>query len=416
MYHSNKRILLHLSLITGLGPASILRLLIYVCHQAHPELMHIGWHELIKYHNELPLELVYTLSAAQIAEITNLKVKEATVVYDMLRTSVLLEEELGLIEKYNIALLTPFDSTFPEELKQIHHPPMVLYCKGAPLAPVAKRLAIVGSRKATYYAEEVIQLLVPSLVKHDWSIVSGGAEGADTMAHHAALKASGITIAVLGAGLLTPPFPASNAQLFERIAKEGGTIISPFPLRMAADRTTFPQRNRIISGLSLGSVVVQAAQRSGALITARFALEQGRQVFAVPGPVNDELSYGSHYLIKQGAKLVSSVNDVLEEFGERLVVNDQTAVSTKQLRIQSALSRATVEEAGLMQDKAFIMVAETKKEEDICPMLATLQEPVTLDELQLKTGMQSEALQDWLFTLQLEGKIKQHFSGTWQRV
>ncbi|MBM3893024.1 DNA-protecting protein DprA [Candidatus Dependentiae bacterium] len=416
MFDSNKRVLLHLSLITGLGPASILRLLIYVCHESHPELMHIGWYELIKYHNELPLQLVYTLSAAQIAEITKLKVKDATVVYDMLRTTVLLEEELALIQKYNITLLTPFDNTFPEELKQIHHPPMVLYCKGEPLVPVAKRLAIVGSRKATDYAEEVIQSLVPALVGHDWAIVSGGAEGADTMAHHAALKAGGITIAVLGAGLLTPPFPASNMQLFELIAKQGGTIVSPFPLRMAADRTTFPQRNRIISGLSLGSVVVQAAQRSGALITARFALEQGRQVFAVPGPVNDELSYGSHYLIKQGAKLVSSVNDVLEEFGESMVINDQTALSTKHISAQPSLSRATVDAVRSMPDEALTMVARGMKEQDMCPMLATLQEPVTIDELQLKTGMQSEALQDWLFTLQLEGKIKQHFSGTWQRV
>ena len=241
----------------------------------------------------------------------------------------LLDEELALLEKHSITLLTPFDNNFPEDLKQIHHPPMVLYCKGAPIEPAAKRLAIVGSRKANDYAKQVIQSLVPSLVEHGWAIVSGGAEGADTMAHQAVLDAGGNTIAVLGAGLLTPPFPASNKQLFERMVAHGGTLVSPFSLRTPADRTTFPQRNRIISGLSLGSVVVQAAQRSGALITARFALEQGRQVFAVPGLVNDDLSYGSHHLIKQGAKLVSTVSDIFEEFGESLVVNDRSAVLTE---------------------------------------------------------------------------------------
>ncbi len=403
MFSDNKRILIHLSLIPSLGPASILRLLTYVCHRAMPDLIHIGWHEIILHHESLPLQLVYTLSAGQIAEITKIKLSDALLAHEMLRSTVLLDEELTLIEQNQISVLMPFDDTFPEDLRQIHHPPIVLYCKGVPVKPSTKRLAIVGSRKATHYARQVIQSLVPSLVEHDWTIVSGGAEGADTMAHQAALDAGGTTIAVLGAGLLTAPYPASNTALFDRMVEQGSMLVSPFPLRMEADRTTFPQRNRIISGLSVGSIIVQAAQRSGALITARFALEQGRQVFAVPGLVNDELSYGSHHLIKQGAKLVHTVEDVLEEFGESVAVHASSPASSRREKVGSR--KVAVHE---------VQAVIPLEPED--PMLATLQEPVTLDELQLSTGLQPEALQDWLFTLQLEGKIKQHFSGTWQRV
>ncbi len=399
MYSVNKRILIHLSLVGPLGPASILRLLMYICHQAKPELMHIGWYELIQHHESLPLEVVYTLSVGQLAEIMKLKPAVAAEVHESLKSMRLLEEELALIATHGIAVLTPFDDCYPEELKQITHPPMVLYCRGLPVKPLTKRIAIVGSRKASDYAHQVINALVPPLVAGGWTIVSGGAEGADTMAHNITLASGGTTIAVLGAGLLAPIYPPSNAPLFEKMVQQGSVVMSPFPLRMGHDRTTFPIRNRVISGLSLGSIIVQAAERSGALITARFALEQGRQVFAVPGLVNDELSFGCHYLIKQGAKLVHTVADVLEEFGE-------TATD--------AVVRAPVKKKAFGAPVSAQQTVLPLEPED--PMLATLQEPATLDELQLRTGLHAEALQDRLFTLQLEGRIKQHFSGTWQRV
>jgi DNA processing protein len=395
MYTRNKRILLHLSLVGPLGPASIFRFLSYLCHQAKPELLHIGWDQLLEHEQVLMLEQIYTYSPTQLVQIMRLKPDVAAQVHQELADTRLLDEELALIAKHNIVALTPFDADYPAMLKQIHYPPLVVYCRGVAFDVLAKGIAIVGSRKADSYGRTVINEFVPSLVEHGWSIVSGGAEGADTMAHQAALAVGGKTVAVLGAGLLAPAYPVANAPLFDAIVQQGGLVVSPFSLRRGHDRTTFPMRNRIISGLSYGSIVVQAAERSGALITARFALEQGRQVFAVPGQINDPLSYGSHYLIKQGAKLVASAVDILEEFG--YVAPAALAAQPTKKKIQAAQLQLQSEAA---QD----------------PLLATLREPATLDELHLVTGLQADELQDTLFALQLEGKIKQHFSGTWQRV
>lgn len=223
----------------------------------------------------------------------------------------LLNHELDLIKKYKIKVVTILDDDYPESLAHIYLPPPVLYCLGSPIGKEFK-LAIVGSRKASSYSQKVCNSIVKDLVNKKITIVSGGARGADAMAHKATLDCGGKTIAVLGSGLLKP-YPKENITLFREIIKKGGTIVSPFPLATEPLRGNFPARNRIIAGLSEGCIVVQAAEKSGASITANFALEQGKQVYAVPGSIFDEFSEGCHSLIKQGAKLVSNTNDILEE-------------------------------------------------------------------------------------------------------
>lgn len=377
---NNTTVLLHLTLIEQLGPASIMRLLQYVCAKGSVTKAVPMVEDLFTDQYDGLFARVYDFTLTDIMRIARMIQADAQIVIDILKDTVLLDQELELIKQHAVTLLTPYDSLYPEALKHIHHPPVVLYVQGKMETLHPKYFAIVGARKANGYAQKIIDSLVPPLVEQGWTIVSGGALGADTMAHKATLLANGKTIAVLGSGLLEP-YPEANIQLFKRIVESGGVVLSPFPLRRTPDKTTFPMRNRIIAGLSRGTLVVQAARRSGALITARFALEQGRSVLAIPGDINDDLSIGCHDLIKQGARLVTSADDIFEEFGE-----------TRQ------------------QLDLFVQAAPQD------PLLATLQQPVTLDELLSKTNLGFEELQDRLFDLQVEGKVKQHFSGTWQQV
>lgn len=217
------------------------------------------------------------------------------------------------IEKANnlgIKVVTLQDSKYPFLLKEIYDPPPVLYLKGtAPLS--AYSIAIVGSRKASAYGKNVAAKFARELAVMNISIVSGMARGIDSYAHKGALEAKGFTIAVLGCGI-DIVYPPENTNLMKDIT-ESGCIISSFPLGMPPQGANFPARNRIISGLSLGTLVVEAAKKSGSLITADFSLEQGREVFAVPGSIFNPYSSGTHKLIKQGAKLVESVEDILDE-------------------------------------------------------------------------------------------------------
>jgi DNA processing protein len=381
MYPSNILVLLHLSLIVELGPAATVRLLQFVCTGKQKKMLAPTLAELCSSSNTISFAGVYDLTLQDVVRVTGLKQENAQAVVDGLKNKTMLDQELDLIATHGVALLTPFDVYYPEILKQIHHPPVVLYAQGDLAVLTTKSVAIVGARKATSYAQKVIDVLVPPLVQQGWTISSGGALGADAMAHKATLDVGGKTVAVLGSGLLEI-YPLQNSALFRRIVECGGVMLSPFPLRRTPDKNTFPMRNRIIAGISMGTLVVQAAKQSGALITARFALEQGRSVLAVPGEFNSELSAGCHGLLKQGARLVTSVDDIFEEFGE---------------------------EAGQQS-----LLTPPAAEQDL--LLATLQQPATLDELLTRTNVGLEALQDRLFVLQLEGKIKQHFSGTWQQI
>ncbi|MEW6661229.1 MAG: DNA-processing protein DprA [Bacillota bacterium] len=216
------------------------------------------------------------------------------------------------LEKENICVASVEDETYPNMLKTIQDPPPVLFWRGNYLSN-EKAIAIVGSRKATHYGKHVAETLARGLSVEGFLIVSGMARGIDTSAHLGALATDGLTTAVLGCGL-DIVYPPENRELMERIQKQGA-VVSEFPLGTRPESKNFPARNRIISGLSLGVVVVEAAEKSGALITVDYALDQGRDVFAVPGPITSPNSAGTNQLIKQGAKLVSCVQDIVEEYG-----------------------------------------------------------------------------------------------------
>ncbi len=221
-------------------------------------------------------------------------------------------EEFRLIGKLGLEVLTIFDPEYPENLKEIYDPPAVLYQMGSLVPEDKPALAVVGSRRASHYGLQAARKLASQIVARGFTVVSGLARGIDTEAHRGALAGGGRTIAVLGSGLGNI-YPAENRGLAEEIAGSGA-VISEFPVRAVPDRQNFPLRNRVVSGLSLGTVVVEAAERSGALITARLAMEQGRVVMAVPGRIDSYSAQGANALIRDGAKMVSGIDDILEEF------------------------------------------------------------------------------------------------------
>ncbi|KUP07098.1 DNA-binding protein [Bacillus coahuilensis m2-6] len=223
-----------------------------------------------------------------------------------------LESFLEKYKAYSIQISTLYDSSYPSLLRSCHKAPWVLYGKGnMNLLHTAKSLAIVGSRKGNDYGYEVVNSWVPHLIKQDFVIVSGLASGIDSFVHERTLNYEGSTIAVLGNGILQC-YPLKNSEIQKRIG-EKGLLLSEYPPFRKPERWQFPERNRIISGITRGTLVVQASKRSGSFITAERALEEGREVFAVPGNIFSPLSAGTNSLIQLGAKLVLSTEDIIEE-------------------------------------------------------------------------------------------------------
>lgn len=229
------------------------------------------------------------------------------------RSTIDAQGELEFCRKNGVRILSDEDDEYPRVLREIEDPPKVLFLRGSLAPQDALSIAIVGSRHATQYGVGQAEKLAAGLARAGFTITSGLARGIDASAHQGALAAGGRTLAVLGSGV-SNIYPPEHADLAKRVV-ESGALISENPPRSAPLAGAFPQRNRLISGMSLGVLVVEAAERSGALITARHAMEQGREVFAVPGRVDSRVSRGCHRLIRDGAKLVESVEDVLEELG-----------------------------------------------------------------------------------------------------
>lgn len=366
-----EHIILHLSLIEGIGPGTIQKLI--------ERLQNIG--------------ILYDLKINDLCQY-GFNVKQARLIVEGLADQSILSTEIELLQRYNIKLVTCIDKSYPDLLKHIHLPPSVLYYKGANLSMFEKNIAIVGSRKADQHADQIISSWMPGLIESGWTVVSGGAIGADTMAHRAALRLGGNTIAVFGSGLLYP-YPRSNMRMFETIAEQGGALVSPFPLQKQPLSGNFPARNRIISGLSQACLVVQAAKKSGASITAEFALEQGRMVFAVPGSVFDELHEGCHALIKEGATIVGSMHELLVELGEA-----NPAAPTKQMSIVS------------IRQPRQPLPSEASIEQQV--IYYCLDKALSIDELIQHTDLSLDEMHDQLFNLQLAGKIEQNAVGLWQ--
>ena len=257
--------------------------------------------------------------------------------------------EMKRIADYGCHILTQADADYPELLRQIYDPPIVLYMKGSLTAKDKNAVAMVGSRMTTHYGIEVARKLAYQLAYLGVTVVSGGARGIDTASHQGALSAKGRTVCVLGTGI-NIVFPPENRELFERIAA-AGAVVTQYPFNRNADKQSFAIRNRIVAGMTLGTVVVEANLTSGALITAHFAVDYGRQVFAVPGRIDSPRSKGCHELIRNGAKLCEGAEDILSEFeylfpaSNRPAAADETGVlpvielSGNEREVYAALSK-----------------------------------------------------------------------------
>ncbi len=296
-----------------------------------------------------------------------------------------IEKEFDRLEQNGVHVVTIHDRGYPERLKQIHDPPPLLFLKGELLAEDHQSIAIVGSRHCSEYGRTVAHQISQELALRGFTIISGLARGIDAAAHEGALKAGGRTLGILGCGV-DVAYPPEHDRLKETISRQGA-IISEFSMGTAPEPKNFPKRNRIISGMSLGVIVVEASQQSGALITAACALEQGREVFAVPGPVGSKTSVGTHRLIKQGAKLVESVEDVLEEL--------QGSIGTSMLRVP-----VTSTSAGPVQSLHL-----DPEEREIYHLLS--HEPQHIDTLTVQARLSTSKIAGLLLQLELKGAIKQ---------
>ncbi len=239
-------------------------------------------------------------------------------------------------EKLGVTVLTCDDEHYPVSLNEIFDPPIVLYQKGTIEPADQLAVAIVGSRKCTPYGKRIAEKLSAGLARAGVTIISGLARGIDAVAHQAAIKAGGRTIAVLANGL-SMVYPPEHAELAEEVARQGA-VLTESPLQMQPTRGLFPQRNRIVSGLSLGVIVVEASKTSGTLHTARHAMEQGREVFAVPGPIDSRESEGCHHLIRDGVKLIQGVDDILQELGPLIEPIQSTQTKDVEVRVPRELN------------------------------------------------------------------------------
>jgi DNA processing protein len=297
--------------------------------------------------------------------------------------SVDLAGELKRIADYGCRIVTQADAEYPPLLREIYDPPAVLYIKGSLIARDKNAVAMVGSRQTTHYGIETARKLAYQLAYTGVTVVSGGARGIDTAAHQGALSGKGRTIAVLGTAI-NIVFPPENAELFERIAANGA-VISQFPFNRNGDRQSFAIRNRIVAGMTLGTVVVEANLTSGALITANFATDYGRQVFAVPGRIDSPRSKGCHELIKKGAKLCEGVEDILSEF-EYLFPSSNRPPSPGETGVLPALEL-------------------TENEQKVFAVLG--KEELSIDDVIRKCGLPASATSVALFSLEMKRLIRQ---------
>jgi DNA processing protein len=259
-------------------------------------------------------EAILQASPPQLRQGTGLSAKQAETLGNW-RQHVDLDSELAAAQAAGVEIVPACSPYYPERLREIYDPPLCLYVRGNPevLRQLASRsLAVVGSRRMTRYGQEMAERLTMAASRAGWIIVSGLAHGVDTIAHSTTLKYEGTTVAVLGSGLARI-YPEQNIGLARAIS-EKGAVISELPMNTSPDRRWFPMRNRIIAGMSQGTLVVEAGIKSGSLITAQQALDNGRPVFAVPGQITSPNARGCHSLIKQGAKLVESLEDISQEF------------------------------------------------------------------------------------------------------
>ncbi|VGO21471.1 DNA processing protein DprA [Pontiella sulfatireligans] len=291
-------------------------------------------------------------------------------------------EEIDKAADAGARIITPVDDEYPEALKAIHDPPLALYIKGRLLPADVKAIGIVGSRSTSHYGLNAADRLAYQLGQTGFTVVSGLARGADTAAHNGALKSDGRTIAVLG-GALDCLYPPENAELADKISKQGA-VISEYCMGRQADRMTFPYRNRIISGLSMGVLLIESAVKGGSMHTMEAATEQGRTVFALPGRIDTPGARGPHLLIKNGAKLVERLDDILEEYEFLIPPSELDAPESE---------TAARPDVPLNEQESKIVEA-------------LWQEPMDADSLARETGMKSHELSGLLLGLEMKRVIR----------
>lgn len=309
-----------------------------------------------------------------------------------------LERDLEWLERHPEIHLVNFDnSSYPQLLRHISKPPPLLYVRGDPGCLGMPQIAVVGSRSPTAGGSDNAKNFSRYLAEAGFAITSGMALGVDGAAHRGALAGKGTTIAVLGTGI-DRIYPANHQGLAEEIIAGGGALVSEFPLNTGSLASNFPQRNRIISGISCGTVVIEAALKSGSLITARLALEQNREVFAIPGSIHNPLARGCHRLIREGAKLVETGQDIVEELGAML------AYKREELQEVSYGGTHDVDrQPPLLSDAEQILLD------------AMGFDPVSMDIIIMRTGMSVGAVSAHLIRLELRGIIYQNQSGYCRR-
>ena len=303
-----------------------------------------------------------------------------------------IEKDLAWLEHPDHYLINIFDKRYPALLKGMHDAPILLFIRGNPDIICSNQLAIVGSRNPSHAGKRNAYKFSGQISQYGITVTSGMALGIDCQAHLGALDRNGQTIAVLGSG---PDivYPARHRNLAERIV-ENGALISEFPTGVKPIATNFPRRNRIISGLSVGILVVEAARQSGSLITAKFAIEQGREIFAIPGSINNPLSKGCHYLIKQGAKLVEDLQDIIDELSPFIHSTFQYI-------------DPEINDANQLPDM----------DEDYQQLLNFIAyEPVSIDEMIAHTGLTTAVVSSMLLILELRGMVAAAPGGFYSRV
>ena len=292
------------------------------------------------------------------------------------RPKISLEAEMEKLERYGVKTLTVHSPEYPARLKEIYDYPPVLYVRGTLVPQDEWCLAVVGTRRASVYGRQVTEEFVADLARNKITIVSGLAKGIDSIAHRTALEAGGRSLAVFACGLDTV-YPAENAELAKRLMQQGA-LISEYPIGVKPRAENFPRRNRILSGLSLGVLVIEAGETSGAMITAHLAVEQNRDVFAIPGSILSPASKGTNQLIQEGAKLVRDYTDILEEL-------NLTAVA-QQLEMKEMLPASETESLLLKQLGA---------------------EPMHIDEVCRQSGLPASTVSSTLAMMELKGMVKQ---------
>ena len=304
------------------------------------------------------------------------------------------------VERSQSIIISANDNHYPSLLRNIHHPPPLLYCKGNPLALHLPQIAIVGSRHATHQGINTSRLFAQHLAKCGFSITSGLALGVDGAAHQAVLSideklaSTGKTIAVMATGI-NSIYPKRHQNLAEQIVEDGGVLITEFPPNTPPKAGHFPRRNRIISGLSLGVVVVEATIKSGSLITAKYALEQGREVYAIPSSIHNPQAKGCHQLIKQGANLVESSADIIEHL--------DGMIAHHHIELQQSTTAQTEKRRPELEPKDKVLLAHLGFA------------PTSIDQLIETTQLSHADISDTLLTLEINGWIK-HSAWGYERV